>query len=89
MVVAKRKKQIGCKDRRTFTPLAIDNLNELKIRACGSAYVLPNRRTSKTQHMGKDTLNRATAKLFGIEPRKKKQPQNIMGDIEYFTVHNL
>lgn len=70
-------------------PLAIDILKELKVRACGSAYVFPNRRTSKTQHMGKDTLNRAIAKLFGIEPGKKKQPQNVMGDIEYFTVHDL
>ncbi|WP_456238914.1 hypothetical protein [Rosenbergiella nectarea] len=39
--------------------------------------------------MGKDTLNRATAKLFGIEPGKKKQSQNVMGDIECFTVHDL
>lgn len=70
-------------------PLAIDILNELKVRACGSTYVFPNRKTSKAQHMGKDTLNRAIAKLFGIEPGKKKQPQNVMGDIEYFTVHDL
>ena len=39
--------------------------------------------------MGKDTLNRAIAKLFGVEPGKKKQPPNVMGNIEYFTVHDL
>lgn len=55
----------------------------------GFALCLPNRRTSKNQHMGKDTLNRAIAKLFGVEPGKKKKPKNVMGDIEYFTVHDL
>lgn len=70
-------------------PLSIEILNELKVRAFGSSYVFPNRRVSKSQHMGKDTLNRAIAKLFGIEPGRKKQPPNVMGDIEYFTVHDL
>ncbi|WP_414147855.1 tyrosine-type recombinase/integrase [Erwinia sp. BNK-24-b] len=70
-------------------PLAIEILNELKVRAFGSSYVFPNRRVSKSQHMAKDTLNRAIAKLFGIEPGKKKKPKNVMGDIEYFTVHDL
>ncbi|URL15696.1 integrase arm-type DNA-binding domain-containing protein [Pantoea ananatis] len=70
-------------------PLAIEILNELKVRAFGSSYVFPNRRVSKSQHMGKDTLNRAIAKLFGIEPGRKKQPPNVMGDMEYFTVHDL
>lgn len=69
--------------------LAIEILEELKVRAWDSPYVLPNRRVSKSQHMGKDTLNRAIAKLFGIEPGKKKQPPNVMGDMEYFTVHDL
>lgn len=69
--------------------LAIDILNELKVRACGSEFVFPNRRMSKSKYMAKDTLNRALAKLFGIEPGKKKQPPNVMGDIEYFTVHDL
>jgi len=69
--------------------LAIEILEELKVRACDSHYVFPNRRVSKSQHMGKDTLNRAIAKLFGIEPGKKKQPPNVMGSIEYFTVHDL
>lgn len=70
-------------------PLAIEILDELKVRAWDSPYVFPNRRTSKNQHMGKDTLNRAIAKLFGIEPGRKKQPTNVMGDIEYFTIHDL
>ncbi len=39
--------------------------------------------------MGKDTLNRAIAKLFGKEPGKKPQPENRMGDITEFTVHDL
>jgi integrase len=62
---------------------------ELHIRACGSDYVFPNRRASKSPFMGKDTLNRAIAKLFGIEQGKKKLPHNKMGKIEYFTVHDL
>ncbi len=70
-------------------PLAIEILEELKVRAFDSPFILPNRRVSKSQHMGKDTLNRAIAKLFGIEPGKTKQSPNLMGDIEYFTVHDL
>lgn len=70
-------------------PLAINILEELKVRAFGSDYIFPNRRSSKNLHMGKDTLNRAIAKLFGVEPGKKKQPPNVMGNIEYFTVHDL
>lgn len=89
MVDAKRKKQIRCRDCHSYPLLAIEILNELKVRACCSAYVFINRRTSKTQHMGKDTINRPIAKLFGIYPGKKKQPQNIMDDIEYFTINDL
>jgi len=70
-------------------PQTIDWLEELKIRACGSAYVFPCRRSSKRPHMGKDTLNRAIAKLFGKEPGQKPQPENRMGDIAEFTVHDL
>lgn len=72
-----------------LSPLALTFFNELKVRACGSEYVFPNRRVSKTPHMGKDTLNRAIAKLFGKEPGKKVQPPNQMGNLEYFTVHDL
>jgi integrase len=39
--------------------------------------------------MGKDTLNRAIAKLFGREPGRKLQPENMMGDVAPFTVHDL
>ncbi|SFU48182.1 tyrosine-type recombinase/integrase [Halomonas korlensis] len=70
-------------------PQTITWLEELKIRACGSVYVFPNRRSSKRPHMGKDTLNRAIAKLFGKEPGKKPQPENRMGEIAEFTVHDL
>ncbi|MFS8173577.1 tyrosine-type recombinase/integrase [Vreelandella titanicae] len=68
---------------------AIAWLDELQIRACGSPYVFPSRRSSKQPHMGKDTLNRAIAKLFGKEPGKKQQPENRMGDLAEFTVHDL
>ena len=39
--------------------------------------------------MGKDTLNRAIAKLFGKELGKKQQPESKMGDLTEFTVHDL
>lgn len=68
---------------------AIAWLHELQIRACGSIYLFPSRRTSKNPFMSADTLNRAVSKLFGREPGKKKQPPNVMGDIEHFTVHDL
>jgi len=70
-------------------PQAIVWLEELQVRACGSAYVFPSRRSSKHPHMGKDTLNRAIAKLFGKESGKKQQPDNRMGDLGEFTVHDL
>ena len=70
-------------------PQAIAWLEELKIRACGSPYVFPSRRSSKRPHMGKDTLNRAISKLFGRGPGRKLQPKNRMGDIAEFTVHDL
>lgn len=69
--------------------LALEWLQELKVRAFGSPYVFPKRRPSKVPHMGKDTLNRAIAKLFGRESGKAVQPENKMGDLEYFTVHDL
>ncbi|WP_346726992.1 tyrosine-type recombinase/integrase [Pusillimonas minor] len=69
--------------------LAIQWLNELKVRAFGSDYVFPNRRASKAPHMGSDTLNRAISKLFGREPGRAVQPENKMGDLEHFTVHDL
>jgi len=70
-------------------PKTVSWLEELEVRACGSEYVFPNRRSSKRPHMGKDTLNRAIAKLFGKEPGKEQQPENKMGDVAEFTVHDL
>ncbi|NQZ27430.1 MAG: site-specific integrase [Colwellia sp.] len=64
-------------------------LNELKIRACGSDYVFPARRTSKKPHMGDDTLNRAISSMFGHEAGRKVQPVNLMGDIKPFAPHDL
>jgi integrase len=69
--------------------IVIEWLKELQVRACGTAYVFPSRRTSKRPYMGADTLNRAITKLFGHEAGKKKQPPNLMGDMEHFTVHDL
>lgn len=68
---------------------SIEWLKELKVRSLGSDYVFPNRRASKMPHMGKDTLNRAISKLFGREPGRAVQPENKMGDLEHFTVHDL
>ena len=64
-------------------------LSELKMRSCGSEYVFPHRRSSGKPHMGKDTLNRAIAKLFGRETGDRKQPLNVMEDVEYFTIHDF
>ncbi|WP_417763506.1 tyrosine-type recombinase/integrase [Shewanella sp.] len=70
-------------------PIVLEWLKELEMRACGSEYVFPNRRSAKNPHMGSDTLNRAITKLFGHEAGKKKQPPNLMGDMAHFTVHDL
>lgn len=67
----------------------IDWLNELELRGAGSAYVFPNRVASKTPYMGSDTLNRAISKMFGHADKGRKKPPNKMGDMEYFTPHDL
>lgn len=72
-----------------LSDLALDMFKELKTRANTSEYVFPSRRQAKKPHMGPDTLNRAIGKMFGIEPGKKTNPPNLMGDIEYFRVHDL
>jgi integrase len=72
-----------------LAPQVLVWLEELKVRAFGSGYVFPSRRTSTRPHMGSDTLNRAISKLFGHEAGKKKQPPNLMGDMEHFAVHDL
>lgn len=89
MVLPKERSKSGFGMVIPLPPLAIEILEELKVRAWDSPYVFPNHLVSKSQHMGKDTLNRALAKLFSIEPSRKKQPPNVMGSIEYFTVHDL
>ena len=66
-------------------------LNELKIRACGSDYLFPNRRKSKrADHVSADTLNHALSKMFGKQTQTS-ETNNILGKlgIEYFTVHDL
>jgi len=70
-------------------PQIIEWLNELKMRACGSDYIFPARRASKNPHMGDDTLNRAISSMFGHEAGRKKQPENLMGDIKPFSPHDL
>ena len=72
-----------------LAPQVVEWFNELKVRACGSEYVFPSRRSSKSPHMGSDTLNRAISKMFGREVRQAKHSKNLMGDMEYFTVHDL
>lgn len=63
-----------------LTDEAISWLNELQIRACGAAYVFPNRRSSKRfSHTSPDTLNAAINKLFN---------ENKLS-IAHFTVHDL
>lgn len=88
-VLSGERSKTGDKIAIPLPPQAAGWLKELKIRSFGSGYVFPNRRSSKHPHMGKDTLNRAIAKLFGKEPGKKLQPDNRMGDISEFTVHDL
>lgn len=89
MFLPKERSKSGVGIVIPLPPLAIEILEELKVRALDSPYVFPNRRVSRSQHMGKNTINRAIAKLFGIEPGRKKQPPNVMDDMEYFTVHDL
>jgi integrase len=68
---------------------AIKLFQVLKVRAGYSEYVFPPRRASGKLHMGSDTLNRAITKLFGHEAGRKVQPENRMGDLKHFSVHDL
>ncbi len=71
---------------------AIDWLEELRLRACGSEYVFPARRSSKRRgYISDDTLNHALAKLFGQKVRPGEPPANKFGEagIDHFTVHDL
>jgi len=67
----------------------INWLTELNMRACGSEYLFPARRSSKKPHMGNDTLNRAISSMFGHEAGRKVQPPNLMGDMKHFSPHDL
>jgi len=61
-------------------PVAIEWLQELYVRACGSEYVFPKRRSSiRNGHISPDTLNAAIQKLF----KGGNMP------VEHFTVHDL
>jgi integrase len=57
MVLPKERSKSGVGIVIPLHPLAIEILEELKVRALDSPYLFPNRRTSKNKHMGKDTLN--------------------------------
>ncbi|HHQ4765677.1 MAG: tyrosine-type recombinase/integrase [Shewanella sp.] len=83
-------------DAAITIPLSATSLewfSELKVRACGSPYVFPSRRSSKRHgHISSDTLNHALAKLFGKKVDSKKQPTaNRLGEagVEHFTIHDL
>lgn len=68
-------------------------LEELYVRACGSEYLFPSRRSSKRRaYISDDTLNHALAKLFGQKVDSKKQPyENMFAHVgvEHFTIHDL
>ena len=77
-------------------PISADLLpffEELKVRACGSEYLFPARKTSQRRaYISDDTLNHALAKLFGKKVDSNKQPYpNLLGNagIEHFVIHDL
>lgn len=72
-----------------LTPFTTEMLDELKVRAAGSSYVLPARTVSKTPYISDDTINRAIHRIFGIEPGKKKKGSNQLPDMEPFSPHDL
>lgn len=72
---------------------AIPWFAEIFVRANGSEYLFPSRRSSKRRrYISDDTLNHALAKLFGMKVDSNKKPlPNILGQvgIEHFVVHDL
>lgn len=90
----------NCFDPKTKTviviplpDLAITWLRELQIRACGSKYVFPARRSSKRrEYISDDTINHALSKMFGkkVDSNNKPYP-NFLGQagVDYFTLHDL
>lgn len=74
-----------------IVPAVAEWLNELRVRACGSEYVLPNRKSGSTGkgYMGNDTLNRAVAAMFGkLQSSDNRHLENVMGDTEPFVPHD-
>jgi integrase len=73
--------------------VVVDWLMELKVRACGSDYLFPSRRSSKRrEYISSDTLNHALAKMFGQKVDSNKQPTpDYIGQagVSHFTIHDL
>lgn len=73
--------------------IVVDWLMELKVRACGSDYLFPSRRSSKRrEYISSDTLNHALAKMFGQKVDSNKQPTpDYIGQagVSHFTIHDL
>ena len=67
--------------------------DELEVRANGSEYLFPSRRSSKRRkYISDDTLNHALAKMFGMKVDSNKKPMpNLLGSagIVHFVVHDL
>jgi len=76
-----------------LSPVVVDWLVELKVRACGSEYLFPSRRASKRrEYISSDTLNHALAKMFGQKVDSNKQPTpDYIGEagVSHFTIHDL
>jgi len=88
----KERSKMGVAIAIPLPSVVIEWLSELHMRACGSDYVFPSRRTSKRRgYISDDTLNHALAKLFGLKVRPGEPPANKLGevDIEHFTIHDL
>lgn len=71
---------------------------ELYVKANGSEFLLPSRRTTRTRenkpksHISNDTLNHALAKMFGQTVDSNRKPSdNFLGiaGIEHFVIHDL
>lgn len=63
-----------------LAPVIVEWFKELQVRAYGSDFVFPNRRTSKRfGHISPDTLNVVIQKLF----KQGKMP------VEHYTIHDL
>lgn len=78
--IPKERSKTGVPITIPLPELTVEWLRELKIRACGSEFVFPNRRASiRFGHISPDTLNVALQKLF----KQEKMP------VEHFTIHDM